>query len=163
MADTTAFNLCMNVGHAHNDLNQFDDAIIAYTEAIDIDPENHYGYECRGNAYRWKFRNSSKNIEDARKALNDFTEAKELYQSNFNVRMNMGYTYMDLGEYDDAIIAYTEGIEIDPKNYHGYECRGNAYREKFHNSGKHQDDAEKALEDFTKAKELYEKANDIPF
>ena len=163
MSDKDLFQLSIHVGLSYADLGQYDDAIASYTEAINLDPENHWGYESRGHAYRGKFHNSDRDPEDATKALEDFTKAKELHQEAFNICIHVGHTYMDLGQYDDAIVAYTEAINLDLENYQGYECRGYAYREKFHNSGRDPEDAKEALEDFTKAKELYEENNTLPF
>ncbi len=163
MSDKNLFQLSMHVGLSYTDLGQYDDAIAAYTEAINLDPENHWSYESRGHAYRGKFHNSGRNPEDAKKALEDFTKAKEFYSEPFNICIHVGHSHMDLGQYDDAIVAYTEAIDIAPQDYHGYECRGYAYREKFHNSGKNPEDAKKALEDFTKAKEFYEESEQPPF
>ena len=163
MSDKDLFQLSIHVGLSYADLGQYDDAIVAYTEAINLDPENHWGYESRGHAYRGKFHNSGRDPEYAKKALEDFTKAKELHQETSNICIQVGHSHMDLGQYDDAIVAYTESINLDPENYRGYECRGYAYREKFHNSGRDPEDAKKALEDFTKAKELYEENNTPPF
>ena len=163
MSDKDLFQLSMHVGLSYADLGQYDDAIIAYTDAINLEPQNHWGYECRGHAYRGKFHNGGRNIEDAKKALGDLTKAKELHQEAFHICIPVGHTYMDLGQYDDAIVAYTDAINLEPQNYQGYECRGYAYREKFHNSGRDPENAKKALEDFTKAKEFYEEYKTPPF
>ena len=115
MSDKDLFQLSMHVGLSYADLGQYDDAIAAYTDAINVDPENHWGYECRGHAYRGKFLDSGRNPENAKKALEDFTKAKGLHQEAFNICIPVGHTYMDLRQYDDAIVAYTEAIDITPK------------------------------------------------
>ena len=163
MLDKVLFQLSIQIGLSYMDLRQYDDAIVAYTDAINLDPENYRGYECRGYAYREKFHNSDRDAEDAKQALEDFTKAKEFYQEAFNICIHVGHSYMDLRQYDDAIVAYTDAINLDPENYRGYECRGYAYREKFHNSDRDAEDAKQALEDFTKAKEIYEEDSKIPF
>ena len=55
MLDKTLFQLSIQVGLSYMDLHQYDDAIVAYTDVINLDPENYRGYESRGHAYRGKF------------------------------------------------------------------------------------------------------------
>jgi len=57
-----------------------------------------------------------------------------------------GLVWSDKGDYDKAIVDYTEAIEIDPKNAIAYYSRGNAWAAK--------GDYDKAIADFTEAIDL---------
>ena len=63
---------------------------------------------------------------------------------------DLGVKYLSEGNYEEAVIAFTAAIEIDPKRYEAYEGRGDAYWA--------QEDAASAQVDYAAALELVEQA-----
>lgn len=64
-------------------------------------------------------------------AKDDLEEsAQETMQApSWQTQYDLGVRYLSEGNYEEAIIAFTAAIEIDPKNAEVYEQRGNAYWE----------------------------------
>ena len=67
----------------------------------------------------------------------------------------IGQTYSDLGRHDEAIAAFTEAIELSPDDAAVYEHRGHAYRAKYHGGDRNPEDLDRAIEDFSRARDLY--------
>ena len=67
-------------------------------------------------------------------------------------RYDLGVRYLSEGNYQEAIIAFTEAIEIDPKQTPAYVGRGDAYID----SGATMENFDLAQTDFEKAPELDE-------
>ncbi len=72
--------------------------------------------------------------------------AKDAWQEQYD----LGMRYLNDGNYEEAIIAFTAAIEIDEKRPEGYEGRGRAYVL----SGETAENLEAAKSDFEKALEL---------
>jgi tetratricopeptide (TPR) repeat protein len=93
------------------DEKNYDEAILEFNEAINLDPDFALAYNCRGSAY------SSK--EDSDKAIADFTKAIELgLESYAFIYYFRAGEYFKIGQYEEAILDYSKSIEIDP-NYKG--------------------------------------------
>lgn len=96
-------------------------------------------------------------------------DAEEQSAPTWQSRYDLGVRYLSDGRYEEAILAFTAAIEIDPKNAQAYEQRGNAYWELAQSAqGSEQTDAYRsAAEDYESAMqwgsetdELYRRAAD---
>ena len=81
------FGLNMSLGHANRtkgniDAAAVDEAIDAFSKAIEISPDNPDGYEHRGHAF-WQRYNYSQNPDDIDLAIQDFRHALDLLTSGF--------------------------------------------------------------------------------
>ncbi|WP_027390483.1 tetratricopeptide repeat protein [Chrysiogenes arsenatis] len=85
-----------------------DGAINGYQEVLRIDPANHAVKNNLGMALRKKGR-----LYDA---LSTFREAS-MMQKTPNVFINMGDTFRDLGQVDDAINSYVSAANLSETNY----------------------------------------------
>lgn len=77
--------------------------------------------------------------------------------STWQEQYDLGVRYLSEGHYEEAIIAFTAAIEIDPNRPEAYIGRGDAYV----GSGKTDDNLAAALADYTKALELDENNQDV--
>ena len=73
-----------------------------------------------------------------------------------NMSLHIGQTYSDLGRHDEAIAALTEAIELYPDEPSAYGHRGHAYRAKYHKGDRNPEDLNRAIEDFARARDLYQ-------
>ncbi|GBU28983.1 hypothetical protein R84B8_02545 [Treponema sp. R8-4-B8] len=105
--------------------NQFDEAIIAFNKAIELNPKNAIAYGGRGEAFRGK--------KQYDKAINDFNKAIELNPKNAFAYRCRGEALRCKNQYDKAINDFTKAIELNPKNAFAYRGRGVAYRLKGNN------------------------------
>ena len=96
-------------------------------------------------------------------------DAEEQSAPTWQSRYDLGVRYLADGRYEEAILAFTAAIEIDPKNAQAYEQRGDAYWELAQSAqGSEQTDAYRsAAEDYESAMqwgsetdELYRRAAD---
>jgi lipoprotein NlpI/Leu/Phe-tRNA-protein transferase len=101
---------------------QLDEAIAAYTKAIELNPKNAMVFSNRGNVYNYK------GLWDM--AIRDYDKAIELDPKNAVTFNNRGTVYSDKGLWDMAIRDYDKAIELDPKYAGSFSNRGNVYREK---------------------------------
>ncbi len=87
---------------------QFDEAIKAYTEAINIDPKEHVFFSNRSAAYLSK--------GDAINALSDGERCVSLNPSWAKGYSRKGAALHALRRYDDAISAYQAGLSVAPND-----------------------------------------------
>ncbi|GAB6391389.1 MAG: tetratricopeptide repeat protein [Treponematales bacterium] len=139
-------------------------AIAEFTGALRLDPNYAAAYLLRGMAMLASVSNVtdiSENFEDfaslsetfsetekpvANRAIDDLTEAIGLTPT-VKTYLYRGSVYIGLGEYDKAIVDYTEAIRLDPNAADAYNNRGVAYVEKGDNN--------KAIVDFNQALRLF--------
>ena len=159
-------------GYVHHSKGEYDQGILDYTKAIEIDPTFAKACINRGNIYADKgeydraILDYTKAIEidpnyakaytnrgiafnakgEHDRAIADHTQAIELNPKFADAYNNRGIIYADKGEYDRAILDYTKAIEIDPKDADVYVNRGLTYVDKF--------EFDRAILDFTQAIEL---------
>merc|ERR1712137_678571 len=88
--------------------SKIDDAIKAYTEAIDLNPYNAIYYGNRAAAYT-SLRDHESAIEDCRKAVAIDSTYSKAYS-------RMGLAFFSLGKYHEAVHAYEKAKELDPEN-----------------------------------------------
>ena len=125
--------------------DQYDQAILTYTKAIEENSEDASAYYNRGSAYFDKGFYSQ--------AVSDFTKTVELRPEYAVAYNDRGVANIYEGQYDRAIRDFTKVIEINPKDAMAYYNRGNAYICKC--------EYDKAIFDFNKAIKVsprYEKA-----
>ncbi len=104
--------LWANVGNTRSKLNQNDQAIEAYQKAIDLAPEDPTLYQNMGGLYA---------------SIGDTEKARELYQKAVSLSAygdpkdaainyyNMGVTFINSGNTEEAIEALTNALEADPE------------------------------------------------
>jgi Flp pilus assembly protein TadD len=113
----------------------FDSAISAYTEAIQLDPTDVKAYFGRGLAYWHK--------NDLSKSIADYSEAIRLNPTQAAAYCSRASAYLSEGEYEEAIADCIEAIHLDPENAGAYHEIGRAYGTK--------GDFDKAIAAFTEA------------
>ncbi len=95
--------------------NKLDEAISAFSKAVNRSPELAQAYQLRGNAF--------KELGDYTAALEDYSRALVLAPDAywFNRR---GLTYEEMKNFEAAAADYTRAIELDPKWAVAYNNRG---------------------------------------
>jgi len=88
--------------------SKIDEAIKAYTEAIDLNPYNAIYYANRAAAYT-SLRDHESAIEDCRKAVAIDPTYSKAYS-------RLGLAFFSLGKYHEAVHAYEKAKELDPEN-----------------------------------------------
>ena len=114
------------------------EAVEAFTRAIELDPQNARTYYHRGGVYG--------RLEDYRRAIRDFDRAIELNPKLAEAYIDRGVAYEMLGDYQPAIREYDKAIELNPNAARAYVNRGIAYAQ----LGDHR----QAIRDYDKAIEL---------
>lgn len=116
--ERTARNFAM-MGRIFRRERKFNEAIAAYTNAINLSTEKAENYYNRGNVYV--------DLGKYDKAIEDYTKAIELNSQYVTAYNNRGYAYEELGEHQKAIEDYTKTIEFDPQYAGAYNNRGYTY------------------------------------
>ncbi len=125
-------------GDAHSEAKRYEEAIDAYSRAIELAPTYATAYNNRGIAYF--------NQQHYEQAIADYNRAIELDPTYAKAYHNRGYAYDDLGHYEQAIADYSSAIELDPTYATAYNGRGYTYEQmKLY---------EQAMRDYTRALEL---------
>ncbi len=128
----------LNKAHQFFAADAFQDAIDAFSKAIELDPKNWHAYHGRGIAY---------NISGKyQQAIADFTKIIELDPKNVSGYTLRGDAYEELGNYEQVVVDYTKVMELDPKDPTPVRARALAYLY----LGKHQ----QAIDDYTKLIDL---------
>lgn len=84
--------------------------------------------------------------------------------TSWQKQYDLGVRYLEEGNYEEAIIAFTAAIEVDPKQAVAYVCRGDAYvlsGETAENLDAAQADYEKAIALDSTVEETYEKLANV--
>ncbi|GAA99979.1 hypothetical protein E5Q_06682 [Mixia osmundae IAM 14324] len=87
---------------------QYDQAIIAYSDAINIDGTNPVYYSNRAAAY------SNKSMFD--EAIEDATKASTLDPTFSKAYSRLGHALYSSGRFAEAVEAYESGLKLDPSN-----------------------------------------------
>jgi tetratricopeptide (TPR) repeat protein len=109
-------------GDAYVGRRDFNDALAAYSEAIQLDPKYTPAYSGRGNLYR-----AHGDLEPAMADANRAIALDPKFADAYNAR---GAAYMTKGEKDRAIADFDQAIALDPKRFVVYVNRGIAYADK---------------------------------
>lgn len=147
--------------------NEYDKAILAFTEGLEAKLNTEVLYNWRGYVFHAKkeydiaisdykeaikldskYTNAYYNLANsysAKKKYEDailnYDKAIELDNKNLNFYNNKGSIYLKKKEYDSAILVYNQIIRLEPKNILGYRLRANAYVNK--------KEYEKAINEYT--------------
>ncbi|MEO0248338.1 MAG: tetratricopeptide repeat protein [candidate division WOR-3 bacterium] len=98
---------------------RYDEALGAFTKALNLNPKHAETYRSRANVYM------EKKQFDA--AIADYTKYIEFDSKSAQIFHNRGRAYGAKKLYDQAISDYSKGIEIDPRAASLYLDRGVAY------------------------------------
>lgn len=99
---------------------KIEQAIAAFTKAIELDPKYDDAYNHRGDAYNWK--------KDSDSAIADLTKAIELNPKRVQLYVHRGSTYFVYEKkYELAIADFTKAIELSPNNDFLYRMRASVY------------------------------------
>lgn len=112
-------NLFLFSGYCHSYLNEFNEAINDYDQAILADPNLAPAYNGRGSSY-----GDSGQYE---RAFQDCDQAILLDPDYAAAYSNRGYMYNELGQYERAIQDLNQAILIDPNLEQAYNNRGYSY------------------------------------
>jgi tetratricopeptide (TPR) repeat protein len=107
-------------GNRYYHRGTFEQAISAYSRAINLDPNYVLAYINRGSAY------TARGHYD--RALADYTRAIELDPNDAVVYFNRGNAYRKRREYEKALSDYTQAIKLDPNDPDAYFNRGEVLR-----------------------------------
>jgi tetratricopeptide (TPR) repeat protein len=94
------------LGTAHFDLEQYDQAIAAYRQAVEAAPDESYYHRVLGNALFW--------AGQEEEALAEYERAVQLAPNDSLARGVAGSLYQKLGRTDDAIAEYEAIVRYDP-------------------------------------------------
>ncbi len=97
----------------------YDEAVVNYSRALELDPENEEIYYNRGMAY--------KKLRQYNEAIDDYSQAILLNPDYSRAYNNRGATYRKLKEFDRASNDYKKAIEKDPKNARAYYNRSKIF------------------------------------
>lgn len=115
--------------------SNFNDAIIEFEKAINLNPNYTEAYGDRGA--------SKANLGQYDGAISDYKKAEELGMTTSILYSNWGYAYYQLKQPEKALTYLEKAIEIDPNNGNAYRWRGEIKYDKNDNKG--------AAQDYTKA------------
>jgi tetratricopeptide (TPR) repeat protein len=107
------------IAFANLQLEFFDEALLAYTNSININP-NQIGALFNRAIVNEKLGNLNE-------ALNDYDTALKLDPNNLDIYQNKSAIFEDLGEFESALESIDHAIKKNPINYHFYLNRGNIY------------------------------------
>lgn len=159
-------------GMTYHLLHRYEEALIEFNRAIELNPSSSPVYTNRGGAY-FKLNRYQEALSDINHALEidsanavayshrglvysalqqfedalvDHNHALELNPFSAYIYNKRGSTYKEIGRYEEALIDFNHAIELDPINTESYESRGDTYftLERY----------EKALADYNRALEL---------
>jgi tetratricopeptide (TPR) repeat protein len=100
--------------HFHH--QNYDAAIVEYTKALEIDPENAEAFDRRGNAYFQK--------GDLDHALPDYNQALTFNPRSADALLHRGLIHMARGYHDLAVVDLNTSLDIQPYVLDGLLNRG---------------------------------------
>ena len=110
--------LSANVRDPNHD---YQEVIIAQTQAIEINPRDALAFYTRGVAYY--------RVGDHQSAITDYTQAIDLKPMFEIAYYRRGFSYYLAKDYSSAIVDYNRSIKIKPDFALAYSSRGYAYRD----------------------------------
>ncbi|AKB43939.1 tetratricopeptide repeat protein [Methanosarcina vacuolata] len=105
-------------GLAFYKLGRYEEAIIAYEKALEIDHKHIDSWNNKGIALYCLGRYEE--------ALQAYDQSLKIDSKSICAWNNKGITLYDLGRYEEAIIAYDHSLEIDSKSTYAWSNKGNA-------------------------------------
>jgi tetratricopeptide (TPR) repeat protein len=114
--DSRAYN---RRGLAHASTRNYEQAIVDYTKAIELDPEYAEAYVNRSTAHLL--------MSNYGQAVTDCNYALELAPDFVAAYTNRGIARTGLRDYEQALADYDQALKLAPKNVYAYYNRGNTY------------------------------------
>ncbi|MCB9458333.1 MAG: tetratricopeptide repeat protein [Anaerolineaceae bacterium] len=102
-------------------LEQYEEAIADYNQAINLEPQYAFAFNSRGIAYM--------ELGQYEEAIADYSQAISLDPQYTLAYNNRGIIYLELGQYEEAITDFTQAINLDPQLTLAYNNRGNTFSE----------------------------------
>ena len=112
-------NQRLKVGNDFYSRKDYNSAISAYTEAIELNPQNIDAYIYRGGAFGY--------LKNYQSAAADFSNAIQIDNRNFNAHYGLGTAYLYQRNYQAAISELDIAISLDSQNAAAYYARGYCY------------------------------------
>lgn len=100
--------------------NNYEQALLEFNVAIELDGNNSWVLARRGETYRL--------LQKYHEALADFDRAIQLDENNDWAFASRGLAHRLLDEYEKALADYDRAIALNPVNAWAYAFRGDAYR-----------------------------------
>jgi membrane protease YdiL (CAAX protease family)/Flp pilus assembly protein TadD len=125
----------INRGILHAEQDEYNEAVVAYTKAIEAGPDLADAYLGRGEAYRM--------LGELENALVDCKHALDLDPASASGFADRGETYRLLDMTEEAIADCNRAIELDAQLAWAYTVRGNIHSDN--------GDCQRAIADFRKA------------
>ncbi len=108
------------LGVAYHNKGMYDEAIVEYKKAIEMNPEHSSAYYALGVAYSY-----GKKMYD--EAIVAYRKAIEIDPSSAKAHCYLGVAYHNKGMYDEAIVEYKKAIEISSSFTEAHHGLGTAY------------------------------------
>jgi tetratricopeptide (TPR) repeat protein len=105
-------------GNAFYDANQYETALAAYEQAIQVDPNYAPAYVGKGVALR--------NLKRYEETLQAYDQAIQLDPYDPSAYTNKGNALNDLQRYEEALIACDQAIQLNPTDPSAYNNKGRA-------------------------------------
>jgi tetratricopeptide (TPR) repeat protein len=127
---------CTESANSHNlrglklyQAGKYEEALLEYNKAIEIQPKDYAYYFNRARTYL--------EMGETAKAISDYTKVIELSPDLFLFRAyyGRGYTHFEAHQYDAAIADFNKSISIDPKDEWSYYWRGSSHEWKWEITG----------------------------
>lgn len=119
--------------------SDWDNAILDFEEALNLEPGNSDAYRHRGM--------TNYKMGDFKSAIKDYNQAIKLDPKNSDLFLNRGILIAESGDTDNAIKDFTEAIRLNPTNQLAFHMRALAYGESWFDG----ESIDKALEDYEEA------------
>ena len=139
-------------GQNKEDGEHYEEALVDYSRAIEINPQFFYAYYMRGKV--------KSTLGDYKAAIADYDKAIEIKDEVFNIYFGRGTAHLMFGDYEAAIADYDKAIEIDPEDADTYGNRG-AARYEIAESERARGDAKYAQKLYEAARVDYDKAIEV--
>ena len=117
------YNIAFKNGLRHLNRGNYQKALDFYNEAIGIYNKDPASYYNRGLANQ-ELGNHLDAVDDFKKSM---TMDGKMYKAN--THYNIGWSYSELEDYDNALIHFNKAIEIKPKEGYFYADKGDALYE----------------------------------
>lgn len=105
-------------GHIYGRTRRRDLALLDFTQAIEIEPQNPFGYKTRGYAYS--------TMEDFERALTDYGEAIRLDPQDAAAYRERGDVRLIQRRYEEARADYATAIRLKPPGSSFGQCQASA-------------------------------------
>jgi tetratricopeptide (TPR) repeat protein len=112
-------NAHMVRGVALNHMKRSNEALVAYSRSIELDPTQWLAFENRASWYE-DHSNWRAMYDDAVKLI----ELAPNYQMGYEFR---AHAYFESGQYQAAVVDYSKAMSLDPNAIYNYRMRGRSY------------------------------------